>query len=485
TARTLVLLAPEDSTPDMIIGLAVRSSKEHSRSQILLFTEDVAPLEDRLHTLGLTLPENLVFQPLSRFAEEMAGLSKDAGMLAVCRLDQPLPEAVLARAELAISNTGIAALTLMRGHAIENKAADLPFVCSGPFRWQPESFKTGNALTVMALAQDSNAGVLILRNSDADVLSRISPIDPQLCRLRDLQLYIHEVLLELMSEGRSFELLPDCFLPEAAISVSRETYELPRIAMRHLNKSMGMAAGSEAAILSRLSVETFAAEAGRQGAAELLSDLSSRMGETVPKTETLWPPSKAFATYAKVASAAGRPDLSLQLMGKSFAIGRRLTNQADVTPAALALIEAHSIDIAALVAAASFSALNVDKHWSLKVDARRQELELHPNPASEGVATIMLNGIELRPETIFVTELEVLALAKGPIRFEIEVQASAGEPVGQAWVLAPGERKQAEFILPSGIAGRCDALLMTRMARRNDSTEGAHAKWHGPAFRPR
>jgi hypothetical protein len=209
------------------------------------------------------------------------------------------------------------------------------------------------------------------------------------------------------------------------------------------------------------------------------------MCEPIPRSETLWPPSKAFASYAKVASAAGRPDLALQLMGKSFAIGRRLPDQNDVTPAALALKEAHSIDVAAIVAAGQFSGLSVDKPWSLNVDAQTQELELHPNPAHEGVATIILSGLELRAETMFFAELEVMAIAKGPIRFEIELQAHTGETVGQAWVLAPGERKLAEFVLPSNIVGRCDAMLMTRMARRNDSTEGAHAKWHGPAFRSR
>ena len=484
-AWTLALLAPEGSPPDMIADMAVSSAQRHRGSRILLFAEDITPVEKSFQNLGLTLPENLVLKPLSRFGDEMASLSKGAGMLALCRLDQPIPIAVLARAELAISNTSIEAVTLMRGHAIEHTAVEMPFVCSGPFYWQPESFKTGNALAVLALAQDSNAGVIMLRAGNLEVLSRISPLDPQLCRLKDVQLYIHEVLLDLIAEGRSFELLPDCFLPAAAISSSRETYELPRIAMSHLQKSKSMTAGSEAAILSRLSVEILAGESGRHNATELLSDLSSRMCEPIPKSETLWPPSKAFASYAKVAYAAGRPDLSLLLMGKSFATGRRLPEQDELTPAALALIEARSIDVAALVAAGRFSRLCMEKPWNLRVDAQSQEIELHPNPANLGVATIMLSGLELQPGTMFFAELEVLAVAKGQIRFEIELQASSGEPVGQAWVLAPVERKQAEFILPPGLSGRCDAMLMTRMVRRNDSTEGAHAKWHGPAFRPR
>ena len=486
TTHIRVLLAPEDSPPDLIADLAAQSAQQHRSSQTLLFAEDVAPLEQSFLRLGLSRPKNLELRPLSRFTEDMAQIAKVPGVLALCRLDQPLPDAVLARAEIAFGNTALAALTVMRGHAIENRTPELPFVCSGPFHWQPENFKTGNALAVMALAQDSNAGVLLLRTEDAGVLSRISPLDPHLCRLKDVQLYIHEVLLDLMAAGRSFELLPDCFLPAAANSASRETYELPRIAMRHLLKSKAMAPGSEAAILSRLSVEIFAGEAGRQSAAELLSDLSSRMSEPVPRTETLWPPSRAFSSYAKVASATGRPDLALQLMGKSITTGRRLPSQDDeLTPAGLAMKEAYSIDIVALVAAGRFSGLCVDKPWSLKVDAGTQELEIHPNPAHEGVATVVLNGITLQPHTVFFAELEVLAKAKGPIRFEIEIQDSSGEPVGQAWILGPGERKFAEFILPPAVSGRCDALLMTRMLRRNDSTEGAHAKWHGPAFWPR
>ena len=482
---TLVQLAPEGSPPDMISDMAVQSAKQHFGSRVLIFAEDVSPLEKSIERLGLTTPENLILRPLSRFTEEMAAISTDAGMLILCRLDQPLPVGILSRAELALNNSSIAALTVMRGHAIENKSTELPFVCSGPFHWQPESFKTGNAPVVMALAQDSNAGLLILRTEDADVLSRISPIDPQLCRLKDIQLYIHEVLLDLIAEDRSFELLPDCFMPAAEYSTARETYELPRIAMRHLQNSKNMPAGSEAAILSRLSVEIFAGEAGRQSVAELLSDLSSRMGEPIQRLETLWPPPKAFASYAKVASAAGRPDLALLLMGKSFAIGKRLPNQDDLTPAALALDEAHTIDVAAIVAAGRFTGLCIEKPWNLRVDAQKQELELHPNSSHEGVATIMLSGLEFQAGTMFVAELEVQATAKGPIRFEIELQASSGEQVGQSWVLAAGERKRAEFILPSGFTGRCDAIFMTRMVRRNDSTEGAHAKWHGPAFRPR
>ena len=172
-------------------------------------------------------------------------------------------------------------------------------------------------------------------------------------------------------------------------------------------------------------------------------------------------------------------------MGKSLSAGRLLPNQDEVTPAVLAMKEAYSINVAALVAAGRFSGLCVEKPWSLRVDAATQELEIHPNPPHEGVATVVLNGIELQPRTVFFAELEVLTNAKGPIRFEIELQDSSGEPVGQAWVLGPGERKFAEFILPPAISGRCDAMLMTRMLRRTDSTEGAHAKWHGPAFWPR
>ena len=468
---TLALLVSQDNPPDMIANVAMRSAQQHRDSRVIVFTEDAASVEKCIEKLGLAPQVNLVLRRISEFANEMAGLSKGTGMLVLCPLDQPLPVAVLSRAELALSNTSYAALTVMRGHALENKSPELPFVCSAPFQWQPESFKTGNALSVMALAQDSNAGVLILRAEDAGVLSRISPIDPHLCRLKDVQLYIHEVLLDLMEAGRSFELLPDCFLPDSAISVSHETYEFPRIAMQHLLKSKGLVPGSEAAILSRLSVEIFAGEAGRQSVVELLSDLSSRMGEPIQKLETLWPPPKAFANYAKVASAAGRPDLALRLMSKSYVTGRRLPNQNELTPAELALSEAHSIDVAALVASGRFTGLSIEKPWNLKVDAQRQELELHPNPSHEGVATIMLTGLEFQPGTTFVAELELPATAKGQIRFEIELQASSGEPMGQFWVLAPGERKLVEFSLPSGISGRCDVLLMTRMVRRKDSTE--------------
>lgn len=480
--QTLILLAPEDMSPELVRERAREAALRHAGSWIKVFSESPVPEAGSAGTLPL--PENLSMLPLLGFAEEMTRLRDEDGLLLLCRLDQPVDPAILARAELALQTTTIDALTVMRGHAIENTKPEHAHVCAGEFHWEPEAYKTGNTRALLSLAQDSSSGLVILRSGLAGLLCRVSPRDPQLCRIKDVDLYVHEVLLALTAEGHSFELMPDCFLTPAAMAPSRETFELPRLTMRHLQATRGMAAGTEAALLSRLSVEIFANEAAHANAEDLLSGLTSRMGPEILSQENFHPAARASATYAKIAHVAGRPDLALLLAGNSLSPDYVQRSDGVATPARLAQDRARTIILADLLAAGRNTSMNMGHPWSFRFDAGRQMVEIHPNGSHEGVAALVFSALSLPIPAVFVAEIELPDTAEAPITFEIEIQSEDTEVLRQDWSLRPGERRMIEFVLPETLPSGCDVMLSTRTTRRRDTTEGAHARWYGPAFRP-
>lgn len=482
--QTIVLLAPEDLSPEQISDGARETATRNPDSAVVVLCEDVAPLQ-LLAGEAKACPKNLRFGALESFAAEAAKARKTGGLLLLSRLDQPVPETIIARADVALRNSDIGALTAMRGQAIESLKPDQPFVWTGAYHWEPEQYLTGNTSAVLLLAQDSNAGVLVLRSELADALTRVSPRDPHLCRLKDVELFIHEVLLELASDGHGFELLPDVFLPAAAVEPSHETYGFPRISMHHLMATRRMQPGSEATLLSRLAVEKFASEAGKRNALGLLGDLVSRLGSEILDSKNFWPPAAAFAAFAKIAHASGRPDLALSFIGSSITTDNPLLRVSRPSLSDIALREAQVIELAALFRDGRYSSLNLDHPWSLRIDDEGQELEIHPNGAHEGDATLIFSGLAFVMPMLFSAEIELADTAQGPVKFQIELQGPSAEALSQAWMLQPGERKPVEFAVPASFAADTDLFLVTRMVRRNDSTEGAHAKWHRPAFRPR
>lgn len=482
--RTLLLLAPEETSPLLVRERASEAARKHPEARLYVFA-DVPPVHDETLAAALPQPENLSIIPLQAFDDEMTKLQSEDGMLLLCRLDQPVDGSILDRAEMAFIDASIDAVTVMRGHSIETTKPEQAYVRAGRFHWEPETYKTGNTRALLALSQDSSAGVVILRSRMAEILARVSPHDPQLCRLKDVDLYVHEVLLELTAEGHSFELMPDCFLTPSAISPSRETFELPSITMRHLHKTHGMAAGTEAALLSRLSVEIFASESAHRNAEELLTGLTSRMGDGILAAQNYSPADKAFETYAKIAHAAGRPELSLALMTGSLTGDNPHLRGSAATPADLALNRAQTLELFALVANGQHSSLNMGHPWSFRTSVEHRMLEIHPNGSHEGDATLVFNDLTLPPRGYFAAEIELPETATAPVKFEIELQTRDAEILRQDWTLHPGERRSIDLTLPDNIPTGCDVMLSTRMMRKRDSAEGAHAKWYSPAFRPR
>lgn len=479
--KSLLLFAPGDMTTELVHDSAHEVALRHPNCQVVVFSDvqTATPPPGRPRP-----PQNLRFCALDSFIPEIRDMQSREEMLVLCRLDQPVSATIIERAETALRSTQIDALTVMRGHAIENDRPEHSYVCAGEFHWEPETYKTGNTRALLALAQDSSAGLVVLRARVAGVLARVSPRDAQLCRLKDVEFYIHEVLLELSAEGHSFELMPDCFLTPAAMAPSRESFELPRITMRNLEKTRGMTAGSEAALLSRLSVEIFTAEAAQRNAEGLVADLTSRMGDSILASQNYWPTQKALATFAKVAHAAGRPELSLSLMASSLTAGNPQQRITNITPDTLAQMLARTVDLAQLAASGRHSGMNVGHEWSLRIEERDRMIELHPNSGHEGDATLIFAGLSLPAPMQFAAELSLPAGAKGPVAFVVELQSSSGDSQSHEWTVQPGERKLVDFVLPKDSPPVCDVLLSTRMKRRRDPTMGANAKWLGPAFRP-
>lgn len=484
--RTLLLLAPEEMPPQLIGDMAQEFALIHPEASIVAFAEDISAFGTRAKR-STAAPGNLRFARTADFRETVSELARDRGMAVICRLDQPIPADVLARAEACFGSTGIDAITVMRGHRIETAKSEQPYVCAGAFRWEPEEYKTGDMQALLPLCQDTNSGLLVVRSEVLDAVAAASPQDQHRCRLKDMGLFVHEILLNLSSQGRKFELLPDCFLNAASTTASYETFDLPRLGLSHLGQTRGYAPGSETLLLSRLSIETFAGEAARRSSRDMLAGLLSRVGGGILDSGSYWPQATALATYAKIAHAAGRPGLAMTLLGRSLTTGNALPRDGNPTPTDMARQGAHTIELSELIGSGRYTGLNLNHSWSFRFEPEQQVIEIHPNGSHEGKAAVMFQGIVVPASASFIAEIELTATAKGPVKFEMEIELPSHEAdaLRFEWDLQPGGSKIVEFELPAAYHSGCDVMLVTSMLRRRDPTEGAHARWRRAAFRPR
>lgn len=478
--QTLLLFAADDMAPQLIRDHAEDAAARHVSADVIIFTDNVPDA-------GKRAPQARIrYARFADFESILAAAAEKGGLAAIGRLDQPIEPTVLNRADSCLRSAGIDAVTVMTGRWTDNPKPEHNFVCAQAASWHPERYRTGNMRALLPLAQDAGEGLLVLRSECLASIRHVPPKDKHRCRLKDMTQYVHELLLRLSSDGHSFELMPDCFIAPVPPQASFETFAFPKIALEHVRQAHGLPAGSEELLLSKLAIETFSANASRNNTRDRLAGLIARAGEGILQPESYWPASAAFATYATVAHAFGRPDLALSLLTQSALRENSWLESGAATPGVIAATLARSINLAALVDAGQYSGLNLDHPWSFRLEDDCSVIEIHPNAQNEGQAALMFPQLTVSSPARFTAELELAPTAKGPVRYEVEIQLPAfeGDALHGEWDLNPGQSRRVEIPLPPGFGPLCDVLLATRMARRTDSTEGAHAKWRRPGIRP-
>lgn len=478
--RTLLLFAAEGVETAQVSEQAEQAAALHPDAAVIVLADGMPD--------SASQPQRgpIRFAPVADFAEIALAISRKNGLAVIGQLDRPVEPAVLDRAEACFRAPGIDAVTVMEGRRVAAAKPDQNFVCFQPDHWQPRDFRSGNLRAVLPLWRDAGESVLVLRAECLAIARHVSPRDPLRCRLKDFSHYVHELLLKLSAEGRRFELLPDGFTAEAPRSGGFETSQFPRTALDHVQAVRGLPAGSGEMLLAKLTIESLSAKAAREDAQALLARLIARAGEGILQGGSYWPPSAAFATYARVAHACGRPDLALSLLAQATLQNNPFLRNVAATPDAIAAAVLRSIDLAALVDSGQFAGLNLDHPWSLRVEDNRSTVEIHPNAQNEGQAAILFEALPIMSPARFSAELSLAASARGPVRYEIDIQPAApdGETFRCEWDIQPGQSKRVDIELPFASSSVCDVLLATRMTRRTDSTEGAHAKWRRPGFSP-
>jgi glycosyltransferase involved in cell wall biosynthesis len=479
-SQTLLLFGTEGMAPTRIREHAEQAAALHKDASIIVLADDI-PESERQSQQG-----RIRFAQLAEFDAIALALAQNGGLAVIGRLDQQVEPAVLSRAETCFRSSDIDAVTVMKGHRVAGTKPEQSFVCFQADSLQPKVLRSGNLQALLPLWQDAGEGVLVLRSECLAIARQVSHRDEHRCRLKVFTHYVHELLLKLTSEGRRFELLPDCFIAESDPTEGFETSQFPRVALEHVRQARRLSAGSEEMLLAKLTIDSFSAKAARQGTHELMAKLISRAGESIMQPESYWPPSNAFATYARVAHACGRPELALSLLAQAALENNGFLRNVAASPDAIAAAVARSIDLAALVDAGQFAGLNLDHPWSLKVEDNRSTIEIHPNSQNEGQAAIMFPALAIMSPARFTAELALASTAKGPVRYEMDIQLPAphGDAFRCEWDIHPGQSKLVEVQIPFAFSSVCDVLLATRMTRRTDSTEGAHAKWRQPGFSP-
>lgn len=478
--QTLLLFAPDDMTPQLIRDHAEDTAARHENAAVIVFSD--APPD-----AGMRAPQTRIrYARFSEFEDILTAAAEQGGLAVICRLDQPIDSSVLSRADSCLRSPGIDAVTVMAGRLESNPKPEQNFVCAQAASGRPDRYRTGNMRALLPLSQEAGEGFLVLRSECLTSIRRVQPRDPHRCRLKDMAQLVHEMVLKLTSSGHNFELMPDCFIAPVPPQASFETFEFPAIALDHVREAHGLRAGSEELLLAKMAIESFSAAAARNNARDRLSGLLARTGEGILRPESLWPSSGAFAAYATAAHAVGRPDLALSLLAQSAITENAWLREGTASPGIVAARLARTIDLAGLVDTGRYSGLNLDHPWSLRLADERTVIELHPNAPNEGQAILTFQKLVVNSPARFTAELELAPTAKGPVRYEVEflMPSAEGEAVHAEWDLNPGQSRRVEIALPRGFGPLCDVALATRMTRRTDSTEGAHAKWRRPGITP-
>jgi glycosyltransferase involved in cell wall biosynthesis len=484
----LLVLVPASLNPQEAISRIGRIVELYQgKAELTVLTPDPARLSSEFDD-AVRYPSLRVVD-IRSYAEIVASRARGPTIAAVCHVTQPIVPAWLDRARLCLApESDIVALTgLVATEDADLPHATPPFVSLTEKRRAIARYLVGNSPALFPLGQETNSGFVALRSDMLPLLAASPPFDPQYGRLKRMGDWVHELLVSLHAQGRRFEVLPDCTLDEAVKEDGFEVFRLGGLMRSLVASQLGYPPGSEQALLARLALEVMLKGEKRKSSADCLAYLTEKLGRPLAEPGLYDGSDDTYGLLATMAQASGQSDLALELVAQPL-IPEALPGPLKASGIRPAMADhvrrrADEISLIDLADKGGFEAVNLMHEWSFKLLSPDRELEIHPNPAHEGRASIVFPALDLGRVDRLTGTVRVQGSAAHPVRFRVDIIACdrAGHFSFER-IVAAGETERFDVAFPEATHRLCNVVLGTEMANPSDSPRDACARWLDPTF---
>lgn len=335
----------------------------------------------------------------------------------------------------------------------------------------------GPSAGLISIAGDSNQGYAIIRSKYADMVAQVTPYDRTNDRILRAQSWIHRLFAKLMAEGLRCELLPDLVLERGLEGGVRpfEAFDPPV-------EDQTCSSAESRSPIRVMAVARALTEERRASVAPCLSDLQKPGEPNLQWTGPIDGPSTSM-TMAKLARRAGHPQVAGDFVAGVLArsdLDRTIDSHAtsDRTPTQILRRQAHVISLFDLALQGQVEKKNLDHPWSYKLLPPKREIEMHPNPISEGRALLQFGDLDLSQVTQGHASLQLPQRSGNRVVCRIEIASlDSPERFVEEVTLAPGGRGTLQFQLPDKLRRRCQLSLSVFMAFDADDTEDSWVRW--------
>ncbi|MEO1249493.1 MAG: glycosyltransferase family 4 protein [Pseudomonadota bacterium] len=339
----------------------------------------------------------------------------------------------------------------------------------------------GPAAGLMSIAKDSNQGFAIVRPQVADTVAQVTPFDRMNGRILPAQSWIHRLFAKLMAEGQRCELLPDLRLERCLDSASRpfEGFD-PLLEHRSAESHSPIRVMAAARALR---------QERRASVVPCLSDLQRPGDPALTWTGPIDGPATAMA-MARLARRAGHPEVAGDFVAGVLArsdLDRGIATHPNLDrPAGQVLRrQAHIISLFDLALQGRVNKHNLDHPWSFKLLTPKREIEMHPNPISEGRALLRFNDLDLTRITQGQTTIQLPQRSGNQVVCRMEIASvDTADRFVEEITISPSGRGTLRFNLPDGVRRRCQLSLSVFMAYDADKTEDSWVRWSDPILMP-
>jgi glycosyltransferase involved in cell wall biosynthesis len=480
----LVVIVPQEVAADKAAAELLRTIDAYGgRIEIEVLASDPAALLKRLQSEREFLTVSVT--GLDGFEKIASSLAyRPATVVGLCHITQMLPPAWFERATQCLAATeNIAALTGMA--AVRTETATQirePFFSARKKFQLIERFLMGDALALLPLVQESNAGFALMRSRLLPELCKVPPFDQQYGHLKRMEDWIHELLATLRLSGNHFELVPDLVVEQPVRESQFEVFRLGHF-MRSLSHTMlGYAPGSDQALLARLAIDTGLENERARGNAKYLQAIGEQIGRPVYHLDNGARWDTQARQLATIALGRGQVELAVDL-STSVAIQDKSTLVGPEQIDKYVDLAVNDVSLFEIVAASGATTLNLEEEYSFRKNPNKRELELHVNAPHKGLAALVFASLNLSKVNCFSCSTAVPLAGANPIRFRIELTSGDRSNRWSAeTVLNAGDERTWELEVPVKLRALCRAVIGVELVDPGDSSEYGFARLTDPRF---
>jgi glycosyltransferase involved in cell wall biosynthesis len=448
----------------------------------------------RIHVLAESVSDfkkdlaNLPMAPLIQVSglREFEGFAKslaaeEPAIVGLCHISQIISLAWFERARDCFANDErISAVTGMVATGWANNVSSLESFVSASHEYEEIGrFLTGNSTPLFALARETNSGFALLRSELLGLASGVSPVDDQYDRLKQMEDWIHEILVTLHLQSKRFELVPDLLMRR----VQEQQFEVFRLAhfMRSLRRTLyGYAPGTDQWLLASLAIDWGLDRERARSHAKYVTRISERIGENLEQLRPYAPWDQQVQQLATVAHAGGQIDLALDLCAELAGEEDHASSLGLDEQVSLAI---DTVSLAELLAKAYYEIFTAGPASSVRINADVGEVEMQVYSRVRGLTGIIFPLVDLNRVNEFAVKIILPESKNRAVRFWIEmVSADRSHKWSAQEIVSDGSEREWQVEIPTLLQGKCTVLLGAELTQIDDTWESVAARWIDPRF---